>query len=85
MDGKVAFLHEVPIPDSSQQLVLGDDLAGVFDQELEDIECPGGQFEALVVLENGAFGCIQETVSELINLHWDLKFILLPIFVTRGW
>ena len=69
MDRQITLFNEAAVPNPPQDLVFGDDFAGVFDQELQYVEGLCRKLEMIVVSDNGAFQGIQETVSEFINVH----------------
>ena len=81
MDWEIAFFDEAAAPDFAEDLIFCHNIARVLDQELQYVERLGGQFEVIVVPDNGAFQSVQKTVSEFINVHGKIGLFLVSVLL----
>lgn len=81
MDREITFFYEAAVPDPSQDLVLGNDFAGILDEELQYVEGLCCQLEVIVVPDNGTFQGVQQTVSEFINVHGKSGLFLASVLL----
>ena len=54
---------------TAEDLVFGDDLAGVFDQVLEYVEGLGCEIKMLAFFDDGTLGGVEQAVSEFVDTH----------------